>query len=127
MRRRPTTAADGARASDGAPPLISVLDGLEEDVMEPQAQRLLLAMTRVPGSSKACASRGDEAMFAALQAYYAIAEQAARAAGGRFVKAIASCSPFHSTGRTPPWRAFANCRSAALPYGASSMSAATYK
>ena len=56
--------------------------------MEPQAQRLLVAVTRVPGSTLACAARGDLAMFAALEAYYAIAAQAAKAAGGRFVKAM---------------------------------------
>lgn len=56
--------------------------------MEPQARRLLLAVTRVPGSTLACAARGDAAMFAALEAYYAIAAQVTRDAGGRFVKAM---------------------------------------
>ena len=56
--------------------------------MDPHSERLLLAVTRVPGSTKACASRGDAAMFATLQAYYALAAEAARAASGRFIKPI---------------------------------------
>ena len=56
--------------------------------MEPLAQHLLVAVTRVPGSTLACAGRGDLAMFAALESYYAIAAQAATAAGGCLVKAM---------------------------------------
>jgi class 3 adenylate cyclase len=56
--------------------------------MEPRSERLLVALTRVPCSTKACAASGDAAWLAALQAYYAIAAQAAGAADGRFVKAM---------------------------------------
>jgi class 3 adenylate cyclase len=56
--------------------------------MAPQAQRLLIAATRVPGSTKACAANGDLATFATLEAYYAIAAEEAVSAGGRFVKAM---------------------------------------
>ncbi len=56
--------------------------------MPPQVQRLLVAVTQVPRSTVACATRGDAAMFAALEAYYALAAEVTHAAGGRFVKAM---------------------------------------
>ena len=52
------------------------------------AEHLVIAVTHVPGSTKACARRGDVGMFDTLQAYYALAAEAAAAAGGRVVKPI---------------------------------------
>jgi class 3 adenylate cyclase len=62
--------------------------GRSLEMMVPQAQRLLIAATRVPGSTKACTAHGDLATFATLQTYYAIAAEEAAGAGGRFVKAM---------------------------------------
>lgn len=56
--------------------------------MNSQAERTVFAISRVIGSTEACAARGDGAMFAMLQAYYAFAAEAAGAAGGRFIKAM---------------------------------------
>jgi class 3 adenylate cyclase len=58
--------------------------------MHPHAEKLILALANVPESTKACADRGDAAMFATLQAYYVLAADAAAAAGGRFIKPIGS-------------------------------------
>jgi class 3 adenylate cyclase len=67
-------------------PLRQGLD--ERAILEPQAERLLFAVTQVTGSTLACASRGDAAMFATLQGYYALAAEATNGAGGRFIKGI---------------------------------------
>jgi class 3 adenylate cyclase len=56
--------------------------------MNSHAERMIFAISAVPGSTKACAARGDSAMFETLQAYYSIAAQAAVAADGRFIKAM---------------------------------------
>ena len=56
--------------------------------MPSHTDRLLLAVVQVAGSSRACARQGDAAMFDALQAYYVLASDAVRVAGGRFVKPI---------------------------------------
>lgn len=56
--------------------------------MGSHAERMLFAITQVPGSTKACIARGDAAMFDTLQAYYALAAEVATAAGGRFIKPI---------------------------------------
>lgn len=56
--------------------------------MPSSPEQLVIAVTHVPGSTKACARRGDVAMFDTLQAYYALAADAAAAAGGRVVKPI---------------------------------------
>jgi len=64
-------------------------DGLDDiDVIVPYTERLLFAVTHVPGSTMACAARGDAAMFATLQAYYVLAAQAVAGVGGRFIKGI---------------------------------------
>ena len=79
-------------------------------------------MTGVPGSTKACAAHGDAAFFATLQAYYGLGGEAARKAGGRFIKAmgdamlltflpepaapaVAALRELHERG-TALWRAF---------------------
>jgi class 3 adenylate cyclase len=49
---------------------------------------MIFAISRVPGFTKACAARGDSAMFETLQAYYSIAAQSALPADGRFIKAM---------------------------------------
>lgn len=58
------------------------------DLTVPYVDRLLFAVTQVPGSTLACAARGDAATFATLQAYYALAVQAAAGVGGRFIKGM---------------------------------------
>lgn len=63
--------------------------GLDDiDLTVPYTDRLLFAVTQVPGSTLACAARGDAAMFATLRAYYALAVQAAAGVGGRFIKGM---------------------------------------
>jgi class 3 adenylate cyclase len=56
--------------------------------MASRTERLVFAVASVAGSTKACARRGDAAMFETLQAYYALADAAIRPASGRFVKPI---------------------------------------
>ena len=56
--------------------------------MNSHAERMIFAISGVPGSTEACATRGDSEMFETLQAYYSIAAQAAVAADGRFIKAM---------------------------------------
>lgn len=73
----------------GATPAHLRRDGLDDTaIMVPHSERLLFAVTHVPGSTLACAARGDAAMFAMLQAYYALGAEAAARAGGRFVKGM---------------------------------------
>jgi class 3 adenylate cyclase len=54
----------------------------------PHSERLLFAVTQVPGSTAACAARGDAAMFATLQAYYTLAAEAVAGVDGRFIKGL---------------------------------------
>lgn len=54
--------------------------------MDSHSERLVFAVTQVAGSTRACAARGDAAMFDVLRAYYALAAEAATGAGGRFIK-----------------------------------------
>ena len=56
--------------------------------MHPHTERLILAVAHVREFTKASADRGDAATFAALQAYYLLAAEAAKTAGGRFIKPI---------------------------------------
>lgn len=82
-RATPNDGEIGGGASHLRPP------GLDDlALIVPQAQRLLFAVTQVPGSTLACAARGDAAMFATLQAYYTLAAEAAGGVGGRFIKGI---------------------------------------
>ena len=57
-------------------------------LVAPHPERLILAITRVPGSTKACAVRGDAEMFAALAEYYALVATATATAGGRVIKCM---------------------------------------
>ena len=79
------------REGRGTGPRATLLrrDGLDDiDRTVPHTDRLLFAVTQVPGSTLACAARGDAATFATLQAYYALAAHAAAGAGGRFIKGM---------------------------------------
>jgi class 3 adenylate cyclase len=53
-----------------------------------KAERMVLAMSHVPGFTKACATHGDAATFETLQAYYTVAADMAKSAGGQFIKPI---------------------------------------
>jgi class 3 adenylate cyclase len=84
----------GARAGEDDPMSAGPAErtcgpGLDDlALIVPQPQRLLFAVTHVPGSTLGCAARGDAAMFATLQAYYTLAAEAADGVGGRFIKGI---------------------------------------
>lgn len=56
--------------------------------MDSRAKRMLFAVSQVPGSTKACAARGDSEFFDTLQEYYSLAARTAESAGGRFIKPI---------------------------------------
>jgi class 3 adenylate cyclase len=64
--------------------------GGQRDGRSPQltAERLVLALACVPGSTSACATHGDESTVAVLADYYALVARAAAAAGGRVVKVM---------------------------------------
>jgi len=53
-----------------------------------QRQDAVLVLLAVAGSSAACTARGDLPTAHVLQAYYALAADATRAAGGRVIKVI---------------------------------------
>jgi class 3 adenylate cyclase len=54
--------------------------------METTTAELILAVTRVPGFTKACETQGDSATFAQLSRYYASVMESVRRADGRVVK-----------------------------------------
>ena len=56
--------------------------------VEPYPDRVVLAVTHVPGSTRACAARGDTATFALLRDYYALVAKATAASDGRVVKVM---------------------------------------
>lgn len=53
-----------------------------------QREELILAVTRVLESTKACSDQGDHKMFALLAQYYAVMAGEAAKAGGQFVKCM---------------------------------------
>lgn len=53
-----------------------------------QREELILAMTRVLASTKACASQGDENMFALLSQFYKVVASEAAKAGGGLIKGM---------------------------------------
>jgi len=56
--------------------------------MGPTTVELVIAVTAVPGSTKACQTNGDAATFAHLAAYYSAVEDAARRVDGRVIKVM---------------------------------------
>ena len=53
-----------------------------------QRKELIFAVTRVLGSTKVCANRGDENMFRLLGQYYSVAAHEVATAGGRVIKCM---------------------------------------
>jgi class 3 adenylate cyclase len=53
-----------------------------------QREELILAVTRVLASTKACADHGDENMFALLSEFYKVVASEAAKAGGRLIKGM---------------------------------------
>lgn len=51
-------------------------------------RKFVLAIGRVTGATKACASRGDAAMFAQLRRYYVLVAEVIAPSGGRVVKVL---------------------------------------
>ena len=56
--------------------------------LQSSAEHLVLALTRVPGSTAACAVHGDERTVAVLADYYALVADATASAGGRVIKVM---------------------------------------
>ena len=54
----------------------------------PRVERLIIAVTDVLNSTRACRERGDDAMFAVLRDYYAAVASAIEPANGRVIKVI---------------------------------------
>ena len=52
------------------------------------SQRQVFAASHVAGFTKACAAQGDEKTSATLQAYYILADEAARAGSGRYISSF---------------------------------------
>jgi class 3 adenylate cyclase len=56
--------------------------------LQSQVEYLVLVLTRVPGSTAACATHGDVRTVALLLDYYALVANAAAKAGGRVLKVM---------------------------------------
>jgi class 3 adenylate cyclase len=54
--------------------------------MEATTVELVLAVTRIPGFTKACMTNGDAATFTQLSRYYAAVAEAVRCVDGRIIK-----------------------------------------
>jgi class 3 adenylate cyclase len=57
-------------------------------IPDTQREELILAMTRVLASTKACADQDDESVFILLSQYYKVVASEAAKAGGRFIKGM---------------------------------------
>jgi len=62
--------------------------GRDAPSLHSHAEHLVLALTRVPGSTAACAAHGDAQTVAVLADYYALVADAAAGAGGRVIKVM---------------------------------------
>ena len=56
--------------------------------METTTAELVLAVTRVPGFTKACETQGDSATFPQLSRYYELVAESVMRADGRVVKVM---------------------------------------
>ena len=56
--------------------------------MNPKSQSMILAVTHVLGSTKACTAKGDSAWFRVIAEYYTMVAMAIHPADGKFVKGM---------------------------------------